>query len=132
MPSTGIMSDYLEAAICNEVLRNVNYVPPANVYLALFDADPGDDGLAGTEVAGGAYARKILSFGAPADGVISNDAKVSFVQANANWDVVAGWGVFDALAAGNLLFHGALEIPKYVNDGQTAEFEIGDLEITIA
>lgn len=131
MPSTGIASDYLENKLFDEVLRNVDFVPPATVYLALFDIDPGDNGAAGTEVSGGSYARKATSFGAPADGVGSNDAKVSFATATADWGVVGGWGLFDAVAAGNLLFHGALEVAKQVSNGQDAEFEIGDLEITI-
>jgi len=126
------MSDYLENKLCDEVLRNVDYTPAATVYLALFDADPGDDGSAATEVSGGSYARKATSFGAPANGVISNDAKVTFATATADWGAVGGWAIYDAIAAGNMLFHGALETSKYVSNGQTAEFQIGDLELTLA
>lgn len=65
---------------------------------ALFTTAPG--ATAGTEVAGGspAYARKALSWGAPANGVIT---------ATATFDVpactVVGTGIFSAATGGNYL-----------------------------
>ena len=42
-------------------------------------------------------------------------------------------GIFDAVSAGNLLFHGALTANKTVNDGDAApSFPIGDVDVTFA
>ena len=50
------MSNYLENALVNAVLRNTSYTSPATVYLALYTSDP-TDADAGTEVSGTSYAR---------------------------------------------------------------------------
>lgn len=132
MPSTAIASNYLEGKLYDHVLRNTAYASPATVYVALFDLDPGDDGAAGTEHSGSGYARQAAAFSAPADGTGSNSGKISFPTATADWDDTGGWAIFDAVAAGNMLFHGSLENAKYISEGQVAAFEIGDLEITFA
>ena len=45
-------------------------------YLALFTATPGETG-GGTEVSGGAYARRQVTFGNPSNGSMKNSAAVS-------------------------------------------------------
>ncbi len=130
MPNTAIASDYLENKLFDHVLRNTAYTSPVTVYVALFDLDPGEDGTSGTEVAVGAYARQAVTFSAPTNGVGSNSGTVTFPTATADWASVGGWGLFDAVTAGNLLFHGALEQTKYITDGHVVTFEVGDLEIT--
>ena len=132
MPSTAIASDYLEAKLYDHALRNTPWTSPTTVYAALFDVDPGDDGASGTEHSGAGYARQAVTFGAPADGTGSNSGKVTYPTATADWGQTGGWALFDAVTAGNILFHGSLETSKYVSEGQTPEFETGDLEITFA
>ena len=102
------LSNFLEAALINHVLRNVAYVPPATVYIALYSSNPTDaDG--GTEVVGGAYARQSAAFGAPVDGVAVNTADVTFPVATAPYPApVTHFGIRDAASAGNLLFYGQL------------------------
>lgn len=58
------MSNYLENALLNAVLRNTSYTSPSTVFVALYTSDPTDAG-SGTEVSGGSYARKSVTFGSP-------------------------------------------------------------------
>lgn len=108
---------------------------PANLWVALFTANPNDTG-GGTEVTGGNYARvQVVSAltawaGTQAaasttastgtSGTTSNNASITFPTPNANWGVVTGAAVFDAVSGGNMLFWSALGTMKTVNNGDPA------------
>lgn len=123
------MSDYLENAIGNAVLRNIAFTSPATVYVALFTAAPADAG-GGTEVSGGGYARQAVTFGAPSNGVFTNSADVVFPTATANWGTIVAFALFDAPTAGNMLIYGNLSASKTVNSGDQFRFPAGQLSIT--
>lgn len=125
------LSNYLEDALINEVLRNVGYTPAATVYVALYTTDP-TDADSGTEVSGGAYARQAVTFGVPSNGVTSNSADVTFPTATANWGTVSHFGIRDAVTVGNLLFHSPVDTAKAVNNGDTAKFVAGNLVCSLA
>lgn len=120
------ISDYLENKLLDHVLRNTTYTPPATVYAALYTAAPSDSG-GGTEVSGGSYARKAITFGAAASGSISNSAIVDFGTASADWGTVTHAGILDASSGGNLLFWNALTASKSVISGDSFTFQIGQL-----
>jgi hypothetical protein len=122
-------SNYLENAIINHVLRNVPLTSPATVYVALYTSDPGE-GDTGTEVSGGSYARRPVTFGAPADGVSTNSALVLFAQATAAWGTVTHFGIRDALTLGNLLYSAALTTSNTIGINDAAKFEVGTLSVT--
>jgi hypothetical protein len=129
------MSNWLENGLVDLILRNQTLTLPANLHFALFTAAPSDSG-GGTEVSGGSYARasvarSLANFAGTQSagsttastgtgGVTSNNNAVTFPAPTANWGVVTHWGVFDASSGGNLLFHGALDIAKTVNNGDPA------------
>ncbi len=123
-------SDFLENELLDHVFRNSAYTQPTTVYVALYTATPSDSG-GGTEVSGGSYARVAVTFGAASGGAISNSAAVTFAQATANWGTVSHFGVFDASTNGNLLAWNALTTSKAVNNGDTAEFAVGELDIAL-
>lgn len=131
------MSDYLEAQLLNLIFRTQVAWKPTAIYIALFTAAPSDSG-GGTEVTGGAYARQQVTqadanWNAPGvGGLTDNVAAITFPTATANWGTVTHIGIFDAVTAGNLLFHGALTASKVVNNGDTFEFAAGDLDVTLA
>ena len=89
------LSNYLENALINATLRNTAYSSPATVYAALFTSDPTDAG-SGTEVSGGSYARKAITFGAPSNGASTNSGAVEFDQATGNWGTITHFGIYDA------------------------------------
>ena len=57
-------SNFLEDAVLNYFFRGESVTRNTNVYVALYMTDPTDSD-SGTEVNGGAYARQLVSFGAP-------------------------------------------------------------------
>jgi hypothetical protein len=125
------MSNFLENAVINAVLRNTSYTSPTTVYVGLFTTDPTDAG-SGNEVSGGSYARVAVTFGAPSNGVSTNSAAVEFAQATGNWGTVAFIGLHDALTTGNLLFHTALDTSKTIETGDIFKIAIGSLSVTLA
>lgn len=125
------MSNYLENALINATLRNTSYTSPSTVYAALFTSDPTDAG-SGTEVSGGSYARKAITFGAPSNGASTNSAAVEFDQATASWGTVTHFGIYDASTSGNLLYHGALTASKVIDTGDVFKFATSSVTVTLA
>lgn len=125
------MSNYLETALVNAVLRNTSYTSPTTVYVGLFTSDPTDAG-SGTEVSGGSYTRKAMAFASPTNGATSNSSAVEFDQATASWGTVTHFGLFDASSSGNLLLHGALTTSKTIDSGDVFKFATSALTATFA
>jgi hypothetical protein len=128
-------SDYLETAIVNHVLRNTPYTPAATVYCALFTSTPTESGTypnyGGTEVSGNNYARVPITFGAPSGGSCSNSSPVTFPEATpSGWTTITHFAVIDQLSGGgNMLYFGALTVPKTVAATDVLEFATGQLTI---
>jgi len=131
----GSKSDYLENAILDHVLTNTALTSPSSVFIALFTTVP-TDSTSGVEVTGGSYARLEVGaatgrdFTAAAAGATSNNEDWSFVQASANWNTVSGFAVMDSLTDGEMLYWGDVSPAKLVENGDTAKFLTGDLDIT--
>lgn len=122
------MSNYLEEALLNATLRNVSYTSPTTVYLALFINDP-TDANTGTEVTGGSYARQTVPFVAPSSGACINSADVEFNNMPAV--TVTHVGIYDALAGGNLLYHGQLAAFRAVQANDDFLIRASDLTIAL-
>jgi hypothetical protein len=124
------MSNYLENKLLDHTLKNTTYTPASTIYLALFTSDPGED-KTGTEVSGGAYARKSPTFATAAAGVSTNNADVLFDVATANWGTISHVAIFDAATAGNMLYYGQLTTSKTINTSDQLKIAAGDLSITL-
>lgn len=126
------ISNYLENALLNATLRNTTYTSPATVYAGLFTTDPTDAG-SGSEVSGGSYARKAITFAAPSNGVTTNSAAAcEFDQATGSWGTITHFGIFDALTTGNLLYYGALTTSKTIASGDVFKFATSSVSVTLA
>jgi len=125
------MSNFLENALINATLRNTTYTSVATVYVSLWTSDPTDAG-SGTEVSGGSYARTAVTFGAPANGVTTNNADVTFPTATGSWGTVGYIGINDASTSGNLLYHTALDTSKAIDSGDIFKISSGNLSVTLA
>lgn len=123
------MSNYLENALVNGVLRNTAYTPPAKVYLSLHTADPTDAGT-GAEVAGDTYVRQEITFDAPSNGVTQNTSDVEFPIAGASWGTVSHVGIWDNSTAGNMLLFGALNTPRTIGIDNQLVFLAGEVTVT--
>jgi hypothetical protein len=124
------MSDYLENALLNAVLRNTPYTSPSQVYVALFTSDPTDAGT-GTEVSGGGYTRQAVTFNAPLNGQVTNSTDILFPIATASWGTITHFGIYDAATGGNLLFHGVLQTSKTISTDDQLKIAAGALSVSI-
>ena len=139
------MSDFLENKLIDFLFRGqalgitgasaAAATGPTSLFYALLTAAPTDAG-GGTEVTGGSYARVTVTsslanyagtqgaastpVSSGTTGTTSNNGTITFPAPTANWGSVTHFGVYDATAAGNLLFWGALTIAKTVNNGDAA------------
>lgn len=98
------MSEYLADAMLNHMLCNTAHTPPADIYATLTTTIPVRDG-SGTEVAGGGFARQIVTFGAAASGSITSTTGPAWSPLSTAADqVIVGAQLMDASTAGNVLF----------------------------
>lgn len=127
-------SNWLEEAVLNYFFRNQSVAQPATIYMALYINDP-TDADTGTEVSGGAYARRVVAFSAPVQtgdkGVISNNAKVEFDIATSDWGNISHWGLRSAATGGNLLCRGQFSLVKNIQSGDRFTVEVGNLQVTM-
>ena len=140
-------SDFLENMIIDWIFRTRTPAKPAALYVALFTSSPADAG-GGAEVAACGYARAnvppldtnlIATQGGTAGnssgtgGLTANAVAIQYGAPTANWGTITHFGIFDALAGGNLLIWDALTAPRTVlNNDPAPSFAIGQLQITVA
>ena len=128
-------SNHLAQAVINHFFRNTTQSSPANLYLALFLADPTDvttTALA-NEVAATWYARRQVQFEVPANATdvnTANTAQITYSAVTGAAVTVTHWGVFDALTNGNLLGSGALTTAKTLNVDDVFVINGGALVLT--
>lgn len=127
------LSNYAEKLLLDWAMTTGSATRPTAWYVALYSAAPSDSG-GGTEISTGGYARQSVTFSAASTpgGTTSNSNTVTFTASGANYGTVTHIGIFDALTTGNLLWHGSMTASKTVNDGDTLEFSIGNIDLTLA
>jgi|688.fasta_scaffold136286_4 hypothetical protein len=123
----GNLSNYLENKVLDHILGTTSYTMPT-VYLALYTVAP-TDSTSGTEVSGGSYARKAVSFNASSSGTATNSANVDFTGMPTA--TVVAVAVCDALTSGNILVYGSLTSSRSVTSGDTLRIASGDLSISL-
>jgi hypothetical protein len=143
-------SNYLENALLNHTLRrNTNgsarseLTQPGStstgIAVALFYGSTAtvltnlEAGTITNEVTLGSYARQSVSFGVASSGTSANDSTVTFPTATADYDgQVTCLAIMDAATSGNVLFYGALTVPKTVTTGDTFQVAISNLQVSLA
>lgn len=127
------LSDYSEKLILDYLMTTGSATRPTNWYVALYTAAPSDAG-GGTELSGSGYAREAVTFAAATSGTgtTSNSGAVVFTADGGDWGSVTHMGIHDATSGGNLLWHGALAAAKTVLDGDSLEFAVGNIDLTVA
>ncbi len=95
-------------------------------HLALYINNPGA-GNTGVEVTGGTYARQPITFGAVSGAAISNTNLIEFEGMPTV--TATHYGIFDSASGGNLKVYGLIEDPIVATAGDTAQFNIGDLDV---
>lgn len=127
------LSNYAEKLLLDWAMTTGSATRPTAWYVALYTAAPDDTG-GGTEVSTGGYARQSVTFSAASSpgGTTSNSNTVSFTASGAGYGTVSHIGIFDNVSGGNLLWHGSMTASKTVADGDTLEFSIGNIDLTLA
>lgn len=127
------LSDYSEKLLLDWLMTTGSATRPTAWYVGLFTAAPSDSG-GGTEVSGNGYSRQTVAFAAASSpgGTTSNTGAVSFTASGGSWGTITHIGIFDASTSGNLLWHGGLTASKTIGDGDTLEFAIGNIDLTVA
>lgn len=106
------------------------YVDPTGpMKLALVTAN-GSATAAGTEVAGGSYARQTLTMSAASAGSCSNSGTISFTSMPAA--TVVGVEVYDSAGSPRRAWWGALTASKTVASGDTISFAAGSVVASLA
>lgn len=127
------MADNLPNTIENQLLDALvgtsAYSMTAPAMLALMTAN-GNDGSPGTEVSGGSYARQTIAFDAASSGSISNNAVINFTGMPAA--TVVGIEIYDSAGSPKRLAYGALTANKTTASGDTLQFAIGSITLSLA
>lgn len=127
------LSDHAENLLLNFLMTSGTATRPTAWYIGLFTAAPNDAG-GGTEVTGNGYSRQTVSWDTASGtgGTTSNSTAETFTASGGDWGTITHIGIFDASTSGNLLWHGSLTASKTINDGDSLEFAIGAIDLTIA
>ena len=133
------MSDfttYTETRILDYFLNanSLTTASPTTVYVALHTATPGEAGTA-SEASETGYARASISFGAASTDTagattISNDGAVSIgpITGTPTYTHIS---IKDAASSGNTLFYGALSSPITLTSGDSVQFGVGNVTVTL-
>ncbi|MHA7962884.1 phage tail fiber protein [Paenibacillus sp. CAU 1782] len=128
------VSNYLADAWLNQTFRNVAWTRPSTVYIALYTSNP-TAADTGTEVTGGAYARRAVTFAAPATETgrrtLRSNAEVAFPTATADWGTITHVGIRDAATGGNLLFYGAVDNPRTLQVNDLLKFPAASVALSV-
>lgn len=110
-------------------LDGTAWTPPAGVEVGLFVTPLNADDL-GTEVSGGGYTRKTVSFAPAADGSISSFDAITWTPLDsATTRTIFGWGIYDD-TTGDLLFYGRFTTPFTVAANRTLTLAAGAITIS--
>jgi len=129
----GSFGNHWEDEILDHVFGKGAYTPPT-IFVALSTADPTDDASGIAEPSGGSYARvetAAADWDVSSGGATANANAVTFPAATASWGTCTHFALYDASTGGNMLAHGSLGTSKSITTGDTAEFAVGDLDVTL-
>lgn len=124
------LSNYLEQK-WGEWLSGTNFPVAPTPYVRLYNGDPGEDGLSGTDVttlirvAGGVQA----NFSLASNRATSNSNLLDYGNAQ-NSTPVDYWAIFDDPLAGNMLIKGPFSAINNVTQGENFTIQIGDLDLS--
>jgi hypothetical protein len=125
---------YLRKKVLDHVMHRIAFTYPTEVYMALFSADPTEEGLQTNEIAEGGYARvaisALLADAILASGQISNNADIQFAPPLEDWSEITHGAIMDAATAGNMLYFGPATSSRIVTfGGDPFKIRIGQLII---
>lgn len=120
------MSVFPSTSLVQDALSLIKNDTP---YLALYTSSPSAGG-GGTEVSGGSYSRKSITFGSITSGAMSNTNTITFSgMPTAN---ITHFAIHDASTGGELKVYGALSSTAAIVSGDQVQFAIGSIQINLS
>lgn len=130
------ITTYLEGAIQDWTFNGDAFpTEPSNLYLALHNGDPGNDGTS-NELGAGDYDRVSTASGdwvtsGSGPTVAENSTEISFGEATSDWGTVSHVSIWDSSSGGNPLWQGSLDSDKSVQTGDELIFRSNDIHIEL-
>lgn len=136
----GSLANQTEQAVLNHWFGSTTPSVPVTYYLALSTTIPADDGTNVTEPVGNGYERVAVtnnttnfpgaSIGNPT--VKTNGTTIIWPTASGgSWGNIQSAPIYDAASGGNMIAAGTLTTPRTVNDTDTFQINVGQLQITL-
>jgi flagellar basal body rod protein FlgC len=123
------LPDVIENQLLDALFGNASFSVTGDIKLALMTTN-GNDASAGTEVTGGSYARQTVVFDTAAAGATDNTTAISFTGMPAV--TVVGIEIYDSAGSPKRLMYGPLTTPRTVTAGDTVQFAIGAIDVTLS
>ena len=123
-------SNYLADKLIDATVRNIPYVTPEDVFIALYTTDPTKEDV-GSEIREASYNRQEIVMSVPVEGQSENSAQIDFAEATSNWGMVTHIGIRDQAYDGNLLYFTALDNPKHILTGDQFKINVDKLKLTL-
>lgn len=132
----GSFADYAENIILDHAFGRTTFTSSANLYVGLSTTTITDAGGNITEPSGGAYARVEIAnnkttWTTASGGSISNAITITFASATSAWGTITDMFISDSSSAGNIYVYDDLTTSKAVTNGDTVQFNPGDLTINL-
>jgi hypothetical protein len=127
------LTQYGQKVVLDHFFGRIDHPFPANVYLALFSADPGETGSLAGELTQSGYARveisDLMGDTVLASGIISNTGRIRFGPAGVDWPEIVAVGTIETgtIGAGNLISYGPPVTSRVVEEGDYFDIEIGQI-----
>lgn len=124
--------------ILDEIFGAVDITKPGTLYFGLCTGGVSAAGVVTGEPSGNGYARKDITndknlWTDAAAGALENEVAITFAQASGSWGTVAYFFIANHLTdtGSAIIAYGELTTPKAIDNGDTAQFAIGDLDISL-
>ena len=128
MPTTTAMTNTLESALINLVLNGTTYVAGQVTYVGILSAAGSDSTQ--TEMSGSS--RQAIAFGASTSGsAVTNTGAITFTNSGWGSTSVYGVGFYTAASAGTCLLYGNFDSVVTVTSGQSLQFNIAGITISM-
>ena len=123
-------SNYLADKLIDATVRNIPYVTPDKVWIALYTTDPTKVDV-GAEVKEPSYNRQEVVMSFPVEGQSENSAQIDFSEATSNWGKITHIGIRDEAYDGNLLYFTELDNAKDILSGDQFRINVDKLKLTL-
>ena len=126
-------SNTAKVMVLDFLARNQAVSQPTQLYLALYETDPGN-GDTGTEVSYSGYQRQAVTFNPPqlsgGSAIIQNSGQLQFAVVPSASGSLAYAGLKTASIGGDLIYYGPLAATYQLNQGVQPIVPVGSLTIS--